>query len=244
MFGKIYNYIYKKESIIKENAEIYFISLTIVFLYGFALKGGMYLIPSLIVLFIAINSLINNMFIHKKQIISLEEIRDFEYSIIISQSSDEDLLTSINYYLNNYRSNTNLYLEIRKLHNKLSNNESLDKEIHTLNVSQELSNFLRALSHTLNSGMDIKKVALLEYNALIKRIEAEKEIWASFSDKRLEIIIMIVMPPFIIYVARIGVASSISSKNLYDVLISTLTILCVCISCKIIENIIGDSYAA
>jgi len=225
---------------IKLNGDRYFGSLIVTLLYAFGFKGSIYLAPVLILLFFSINNLMKTMYIQKNQIVNLEEIRDFEYSIIISQSSDDDLISSINYYLDHYKKESSLYKEIKKLCTRLCNNGNLETEIASMTISKELRSFLKVLCYTLSSGMDIKRVAILEYEALIKRIESEKEIWASFSDKRLEIIIMIIMPPFIIYMAKIGMAANIQSADIFEVIISTVTILLVCISCKIIESIIGE----
>ncbi|MGB3366454.1 MAG: hypothetical protein WBA54_03120 [Acidaminobacteraceae bacterium] len=240
MNKKLTDYIKIDLKSIKLNANRYFYSLVVTSLYIFGFKASIYLAPALMLLFFSINSLIRAMYIQKNQIVNLEEIRDFEYSIIISQSSDDDLISSIEYYLDHYKKESSLYLEIKKLNTRLCNNGNLENEIVSMTISKELRSFLKVLSYTLSSGMDIKRVAILEYESLIKRVEAEKEIWASFSDKRLEIIIMIIMPPFIIYMAKIGMAANLQSADIFEVIISAVTILLICLSCKIIENIIGE----
>lgn len=224
---------------IKSNSNRYITSIMITFLYAFGFKTSIYIFPVMIFLFISIKNLIQTMYIQKEKITKLEEIRDFEYSIIISQSSDDDLISSIRYYLEHYKAGSLLYEEINIMFVKLSNNGNLEKEIHDMKISKELRSFLKVLSYTLSSGMDIKKVAILEYEALIRRIEAEKEIWASFSDKRLEVMIMIVMPPIIIFISKIGIASNMQSREIIETIITSVSILLISSSCKIIEEIIG-----
>ncbi len=231
IYGKITSY----------STDVYIKSLMIIFLYAFGFGLSIYLLPALLILFLSTASLINSMYVQKKKIEDLEDIRDFEYSIIISQSSDDDLISSIGYYLEHYKKDIALYKEIENLSFKLSNNSSLDNEIENLKISRELYSFLKVLSYTLSSGMDIKKVAILEYQALIKRIEAEKEIWASFSDKRLEVIIMIIMPPIIIFISKVGLSNSMQISKMIEHSISTFAIILICVSSRLIESIIGEA---
>lgn len=223
---------------IKYSVASVFISLLYFFSFGFNILT----IPLLILLSKKVSRLFDCMFSHRDMIEDLTEIKDFQYSIIIGQASGDSINETFYNYLQRYDSNkSKVSNQIDTIYIDLINNESLANSLMLRDeiLDRYVRDYLRIISISSTSGADTKKIGLIEYENMSRRIETELDIWSSYADKRLEVGMMLFIPPLIMMASGLGMSADVSFFILGFVY--NISILIIIISVYIAEKILKGS---
>lgn len=221
---------------IKYSAVSAFVSLLYFFSFGF----NVLTIPLLIVLSKNMSKLFDCMFSHMDIIRDLTDIKDFQYSIIVGQASGDSITETLYNYLQRSDDKSKVSNQIDTIYTDLINNESLANSLilRDKNLDGYVRDFLRIISISTTSGADTKKIGLIEYENMSRRIETELDIWSSYADKRLEVGMMLLIPPMIMLASGFGMSADVSFFILgfiYNVSI-LIIIVSVCIAEKILKG--------
>lgn len=219
-----------------------FASIILTVLYFASFGFNLLTLPLLIVLSIKMSQLFNTMYSHMDSIQSLIEIKDFEYSVIVGQASGDDISTTLFDFITRFENKkSKIYDQIGLIQMDLTNNESLSESlcIREDELDRYIKDFLNIMAISIVSGADTKKVGLIEYENMSRRIETELDIWSSYADKRLEVIMMLFIPPMIMMASGLSVGGAVSYIIL--ALIYNLSIIIIFFSVCITEKILKGS---
>ncbi|BEP29619.1 hypothetical protein [Helicovermis profundi] len=188
----------------KDLYSIVIISLLLSIIYATMFFKNAFSIIIFIIFYILFFLTLKGIILKKYKKKELELLKDFIYSLLSSLASGLNIENSFCEYFKGISEkdkliHLNIFRSIDRIIDSLKKGNSIIYALKQYEIENvNLDNVIKTIKCNIETGNDISKTLYNQFEFICKIDEIEDEIWASYSDKRLEASIMILIPPILV----------------------------------------------